>query len=71
MKTIAASLITLLLVVGSGSAGIIPDESEPCAADIRVYQTQPAADDEADAGATGQDSSGTPTDLILDEEPEC
>ena len=71
MKTLAASLITLLLVVGSGSAGIIPDGSEPHAADIRMYQTQPATDDETDTGVTGQDSSGTPTDLILDEEPEC
>lgn len=66
MKIIAKSLIALWLVALSSIAGSAYDHSQVSPYDGRVYQAQSTDDDDAE-----QDSTGTPTDLILDTEPEC
>ncbi|MYB34020.1 MAG: hypothetical protein F4X92_02625 [Gammaproteobacteria bacterium] len=65
-------LITLFFIATNSIAGTtISEEFLTNSQDMRLYQTESSSDDDTEGDKEEQDSTGTPTELILDTEPEC
>lgn len=64
-------LIALFLVATNCMAGTINADYWATSQGERMYQTQSASGDNTDSDEERKSGTGTPTDLILDAEPEC
>jgi len=64
-------MIALFFIAASSIAGATAEEFWMNAQDMRLYQTESSPDEDGESDQEERDSTGTPTELILDTEPEC
>lgn len=64
-------LITLFFIATNSIAGTTTEEFRTNSQDMRLYQAQSSSEGNTGSDEGEQESTGTPTELILDAEPEC
>ncbi len=64
-------LIVLLFIATNSLADTTIEEFRSGSQDMRLYQAESSSGGDTGSDEGEQESTGTPTELILDAEPEC
>ncbi len=71
MNMATKTLIALLFIATNSLADTTIEEFRSGSQDMRLYQAESSSGDDVGSDEGEQGSTGTPTELILDAEPEC